>query len=205
MTVFDYSKCQECKYMRTQQNKETLNKILPEPIADIIQSFNCCCSSCNRLMDLEGNYPFIESEKDDLTTFEKQLFILKERDNIDVYFAGDDVETKKRKLVNMFLFSDNPYKKVIISFIKNKRTRFFANFDSVLDCLHTKKLMRRITYHRNILILHYSYYNKTYPDKVLFKYIMYEFLINFIGKDIRYLNLDELQEHLNEIFDRVQD
>ena len=34
---------------------------------------------------------------------------------------------------------------------------------------------------------------------------MYEFLINFIGKDIRYLNLNKLQEHLNEIFDREQD
>ena len=145
MTVFDYSKCKECKYMRTQQNKETLNKILPEPIADNIQSFNCCCSSCNRLMDLEDNYPFHETEKDELTTFEKQLFILKERDNIDVYFYGDDVETKRRKLVNMFEFSDNPYKKVIISFIKNKRTRFFAKFDGVLDFLQNKKIMRRIT------------------------------------------------------------
>ena len=191
--------------MRTQQNKETLNKILPEPIADNIQSFNCCCSSCNRLMDLEDNYPFHETEKDELTTFEKQLFILKERDNIDVYFYGDDVETKRRKLVNMFEFSDNPYKKVIISFIKNKRTRFFAKFDGVLDFLQNKKIMRRITDRENILILNYSYYNKTYPDKVLFKYIMYEFLINFIGKDIRYLNLNKLQEHLNEIFDREQD
>ena len=88
------------------------------------------------------------------------------------------------------------YKKVIISFIKNKRTRFFNKFDSVLDFLQNKKLMRRITDTENILILHYSYYNKTYPDKVLFKHIMYEFLINFIGKDIRYLNLDKLQEHL---------
>ena len=191
--------------MRTQQNKETLNKILPEPIANIIQSFHCCCSSCNRLMDLEDNYDFYPEEKDKLTTFEKQLFILKERDNFDVYFAGDDVETKKRKLVNMFLFSDNPYKKVIISFIKNMRVRFFNKFDAVLDFLHNKEIMKHVTRRENILILHYSYYNKTYPDKVLFKYIMYEFLISFIGKDIRYLNLDRLQEHLNEIFDREQD
>ena len=190
--------------MRTQQNKETFNKIFPEPIADVIQSFNCC-SNCNRLINLEDNYPFIICEKDILTNFEKQLFILKERDNIDVYFVGDSVETKRQKLVNMFEFSDNPYKKVIMSFIKNKRVRFFDKFDEVLDFLHNKRLMRRITYHNNILILSYNYYKKTYPDKVLFKYIMYEFLINFIGKDIRYLNLDELQKHLNDIFDREQD
>ena len=190
--------------MRTQQNKETLYKILPEPIANIIQSFNCC-SNCNRLINLEDSYEFYPEEKDKLTTFEKQLFILKERDNINVYFARDTEDTKRQKLVNMFLFSGNPYKKVIISFIKNKRTRFFDKFDEVFDFLHNKKLMRRITYHNNILILNYSYYKKTYPDNVLFKYIMYEFLINFIGKDSRYLKLDELHKHLNEIFDREQD
>ena len=65
--------------------------------------------------------------------------------------------------------------------------------------------MRRITYYGNILIFHCSYYKKTYPDKVVFKYIMYEFLINFIGKDIRYLNINELQEHLNDFFYRDQD
>ena len=65
--------------------------------------------------------------------------------------------------------------------------------------------MRIITYRENILILNYSYYNKTYLDKVLFKHIIYEFPINFIGIDIKYLNLDELQEHFNEIFDREQD
>ena len=191
--------------MRTQQNKETLNKILPEPIADFIQSFNCCCSSCNCLLKLENNYYFDHFEKDKLTTFEKQLFILKDRDNFDVYFEGDNVPIKVKKLVNMFEFSNNPYKKVIISFIKNYRVRFFQKFDAVLHFLHDKKLMERVTHSENILILNYSYYNKTYPDKVLFKYIMYEFLINFIGKDIRYLNLDRLQEHLNEIFDREQD
>ena len=190
--------------MRTRQNKETLYKILPEPIANIIQSCNCY-SNCNRLINLEDNYEFYPEEKDKLTTFEKQLFILKDRDNINVYFAGDDVETKKQKLVNMFLISGNPYKKVIISFIKNKRVRFFDEFDEVLDFLHNKRLMRRITYHNNILTLSYNYYKKTYPDKVLFKYIMYEFLINFIGKDIRYLNLVDLQKHLNDIFDREQD
>ena len=190
--------------MRTQQNKETLYKILPEPIANIIQSFNCC-SNCNRFINLEDSYEFYPEEKDKLTTFEKQLFILKERDNINVYFARDTEDTKRQKLVNMFLFSGNPYKKVIISFIKNKRTRFFDKFDEVFDFLHNKKLMRRITYHNNILILNYSYYKKTYPDNVLFKYIMYEFLINFIGKDSRYLKLDELHKHLNEIFDREQD
>ena len=35
--------------------------------------------------------------------------------------------------------------------------------------------------------------------------IVYEFLINFTGKDIDYLNLDESQEQVNKIFDRAHD
>ena len=204
MTIFDYSKCQQCNHMRKHHNKETLSKIFPEDIGNIIQSFNCC-DSCNRLINLEDDYDFYPEEKYKLTTFEKQLFILKERDNIDVYFAGDDRETKKQKLVNMFMNSDNPYKKVIISFIKNRRIRFFDKLDSVLDFLHNKEIMKHVTRRENISILHYDYYKKSYPDKLLFKNIMYEFLVNFIGKDIDYLNLDELQKHLSEIFDREQD
>ena len=57
MTIFDYSKCRQCRHMRTQQNKETFNKILPEPIADIIQTFNCC-RKCSRLISLEDDYDF---------------------------------------------------------------------------------------------------------------------------------------------------
>ena len=58
--------------------------------------------------------------KESLTTFEKQLFILKDRDNIDIFFAGDDVETKNKKCqyVNMFTNGDNPYKKVITPLLR---------------------------------------------------------------------------------------
>ena len=140
-----------------------------------------------------------------LSTFEKQLFILNDRDNIDVYFTDDNAETKKQKLINIFKNSNNPFKKVIISFIKNRQVRFFEKFDEIVDFIYNKKTMYHIITKTNILRLNYSYYNKKYPDKVLFKNIMYEFLINFIGNDINYLNLDELQEHLNEIFDKEED
>ena len=205
MTILDYSKCHQCKHIRTRQNKETFNKILPEEIGNIIQSFNCC-SNCEHLINLENHYYFEEHPlTHNLSTFEKQLFILNDRDNIDVYFTDDNVETKKQKLVNIFKNSNNPYKKVIIYFIKNRQVRFFEKFDEIVDFIHNKKTMYHITTQTNILRLNYSYYNKTYPDKVLFKNIMYEFLINFIGNDINYLNLDELQEHLNEIFDKEED
>ena len=84
-----------------------------------------CCSSCDRLINLEDNYPFHETEKDELTTIEKQVFIFKEIDNMDVYFWAESEQTKRQKLLKTFEFSNNPYKKVIISFIKNKRTKFF--------------------------------------------------------------------------------
>ena len=38
--------------------------------------------------------------------------------------------------------------------------------------------MYHMTTQENILRLHYDYCKKSYPDKVLFKNIMYEFLIN---------------------------
>ena len=205
MTILDYSKCQHCKHMRTQQNKETFNKILPEDIGNIIQSFNCC-SNCEHLMNLENHYYFEEHPLTcKLSTIEKQLFILNDRDNIDVYFTDDNAETKKQKLINIFKNSNNPFKKVIMSFIKNRRVRFFEKFDEIVDFIYNKKTMYHIITKTNILRLNYSYYNKIYPDKVLFKNIMYEFLINFIGNDINYLNLYELQEHLNEIFDKEED
>ena len=65
--------------------------------------------------------------------------------------------------------------------------------------------MHRITHRENILVLHYDYSKKTNPDKVLFKYIMYEFLINVIEEDVKHPSVDDLQAHLNEIFDREQD
>ena len=78
-------------------------------------------------MKLEDDYYFEEHPITcKLSTFEKQRFMLNDRNNFDVYFAGDNVETKSKKLVNVFKNSNNPYKKVFTSFIKNRRVRFFS-------------------------------------------------------------------------------
>ena len=54
-------------------NKETLNKILPEEIGSIIQSFNCC-DSCNRLINLEDGYDFYPDETYKLNNLSKATF-----------------------------------------------------------------------------------------------------------------------------------
>ena len=162
--------------MRTQQKKETLNKILPEPIADIILSFNRC-SNCERLMKLEDDYYFEEHPITcKLSTFEKQRFMLNDRNNFDVYFAGDNVETKSKKLVNVFKNSNNPYKKVFTSFIKNRRVRFFQKFDEVVEFFHNKKTMYHVTTQENILRLNYSYYKKHILIKCYLKALCMSFL-----------------------------
>ena len=81
--------------MRTQQNKETFHTILPEDIGGIIQSFNCC-DNCNRFMKWEDHYEHDHLNKQNLTTFGRQLFMLKQRDNFDLYFTVDGLETKNK-------------------------------------------------------------------------------------------------------------
>ena len=49
----------------------------------------------------------------------------------------------------------------------------------------------------------YSYYNKSYPNRLLCISTMYEYLMDLVGHEKMYIGINELSACLNDVLDKA--
>ena len=78
----------------------------------------------------------------------------------------------------------------------------FFDFERVVSKIQFKDYVKDcIKQHTNISRMNCSYYNKLYPDRVLCKTLMYEYLMDLMGNDKMYIDINELRRYLDDVFD----
>ena len=98
-------------------------------------------------------------------------------------------------------------------FFRNLIQKFFKNFQkkiktliyrtlldwklSILPVIGNQKMLKEATCHYKEE--RFPYYNSLYRDDLLVKMIIYEYVLELIGNDIYYMELEDLHNYLDEI------
>ena len=98
---------------------------------------------------------------------------------------------------------ESPFKKVLLSFIKPQPRQFFKEFKIIVENIYKKDKMKQIIKENNLSIVEdfvWDYYKKDYPVIILTKMMIYEYLLDLIGNDICYIEIEDIHNYLDEIF-----
>ena len=196
MTILDYSRCDACKKLKNTKSI-TLNTILPEVITDKIVSYDCC-NYCGDMRAKEQE----NKTNEHLSKIEKQIHYFK-RTKLSRYNEYDRSITREiNQLKRIIETGNSPFKRVLKSYVRNCYRIITFQFCMIISNLHEKEWLKEfIRNNSNILTMRYSYYKNIYNDKWLCKLIAYEYLIDLISYDKKYIDNDELKNYLNDVFD----
>ena len=196
MTILDYSKCEACKKLMNTKSV-TLNQILPEVIADKIVSYDCC-GYCSDMRAKEQENIFNKR----LSKIEKQIHYFRRTKMSAFNEYGRSKKREMKALINIIEISNNPFKNVLKSCLRNCYSPISYCFCRIIENLYDKERLKHyLSMYSNIPTMKYSYYKNTYADKWLCKLIVYEYLHDLISYDKNYIDNDELKNYLNDLFD----
>ena len=196
MTILDYSKCEACKKLKNTKSI-LLSKILPEVLSDKIVSYDCC-NYCGDMRAKEQE----DKTTEHLSKIEKQIQYFRRTRFSAFNEYGRSKNREMKALIHIIEISNNPFKNVLKSYVRNCYRILLYDFCKIIHMLYDKEWLKEyISTCTNILTIKYSWYRKTYPDKMLFKLLVYEYLNNLIFLDKKYINNDELKIYLNDVFD----
>ena len=201
MTILDYSRCEICSDMKTALTP-TLTKVVPDLIVDNVLSFNCC--EQYEFLRKRGELYFIEEHFN--SKVEGQICCFEcLRLGTQTPIAHRIYPTSKFKdnlkdFIEIIDRSSCSNKKVLKSYIK----KCFRTSFQLINLIHNKEIVKDYIKHKtNILIMNYSYYRKWYSDRNLCKTLMYEYLLYSMGRGIVYINTDDLNKYLDDVFDEA--
>ena len=188
MTILDYSKCEACKKLKNTKSI-ILFKILPDVLVDKIVSYNCCYY-CGMMRKRE-----VENKHNEhLSKIEKQIQYFRRTRLSSFNEYGRSKKREMKALINIIEVSNNPFKNVLKSYLRNCYRLISFDFYRIIENLYKKEWLKHyLSMYSNIPSMKYSYYKNTYTDKWLCKLIVYEYLRDLINYDINYIDNHELK------------
>ena len=193
--LFNHDECMACCSKQNEISLTLFHKF-PAGVCDNIASF-LVCSHCDVMVKRETEFEKkCRGQWNDCSKVELQLKFFTIY-NEPPFNKSDLQKVKFQKLQDVIVRNaDDDSKKVMVSFMKiafwSFRTETIPYIDSKKE---PKKIAKR---HQN---QYYPYYKKEYPDNILIKLILYEYILELVGGDIMYMELEDIHEYLDEIFE----
>ena len=196
--LFNYSKCKCCKNNKNDV-KITLHHLLPVNICNMICDYNVHCKYCHLLLNDEFKFSKHKQEEN-ASKIELQIGFFQLYNKPP--FEWKDVKKVKVKKMNELI--DNNENDDIM-FNKAMKCYFFHfyrrfNRDYILAVGHKEKLKDETNHLSESF---FPYYECSYRDISLIKLILYEYLLELIGSDIEYIELEDIHNYLDEIFPKL--
>ena len=193
--MFNYTNCNKCIKCKNDTKME-LYKIFPVEICNRIGDCNVYCSECSRIRQEEVDFLQVNLENQKMSTIERQLLFFK-MNNEHPFFARD---TKKVKIQKMNRVLDNAN----FELTKVMKSYFKVSLRYVPICFiqhfaYKETLAYHAHYYRHD---YFSYYNKSYKETILIKLILYEYILALIGDSLHLMELEDIHDYLDEIFDK---
>ena len=193
--LFNYDECELCCYKQDEVSLTLFHKF-PAVVCNNIASF-LVCSQCDAMVEKES--AFEKKYKDqfnDCSKIELQLKFFTIY-NTPPFHKSDPQKIKIQKLQDIIMRNaDNDLKKVMVSFMKISfwvfRTETIPHIDNKNRLKKTAEVFKTMSF---------PYYNKVYPDKILIKLILYEYILELVGDDMVYMELEDIHKYLDDIFD----
>ena len=203
MTILDYSRCEICRDMKKALTP-TLSKVVPDAIANNILSFNCC-NQCGFLRKRElDNYEkhFNSSRVEGQLWYFKCLRLGTQTPIAHKIYPASKFKGNLEDFIRILNNSNCSNKNVLKSYIKKCFRTSFLDFLQLINLIHNKEIVKdHIKNYTNILIMNYSYYKKSYPDRILCRNLMYEYFLYLMGRDIVYVNELKIWNYVCDVFD----
>lgn len=196
--ILDYDNCEICPHTRNLR-KNDMAKLFLGDICDKIVSF-ISCKKCEQKLLKENE--FMKKQKD--TSFSKvelQIQFFVEHNKIPFTLARTN-PLKKKELIKIIDKIDDNLKTVMKSFVRNSRFRnwilfFINNVGNRNKILHDDYLDTEIDMLKDET---FEYFNKSYNSNILMKMILHEYLCEIIRDDFLYIDIGDVQEYLDNIF-----
>ena len=95
---------------------------------------------------------------------------------------------------------ERPFTNVTKSFVKAYRRNFFTVFKKLLMNITDKIKATEVVNEYYLKGCEYPYYNKVYPENLLYKIIFYEYIIRLIHDGFEHINIEDIQKDLDGVF-----
>ena len=102
--------------------------------------------------------------------------------------------------VSKFIDEESPFTHVTKSFRKAYRRNFCTVFKKLLMKITDKVKATEVVNEYHLKVCEYPYYNKVYPENLLYKMIFYEYIIRLINDGVEYINIEDVQKDLDGVF-----
>ena len=178
MTILDYSRCEICSDMKKALTP-TLTKVVPDIIVDNVLSFNCC-NQCEflRKRELNDYEKYFNSRVEGQLWYFKCLRLGTQTPIAHRIYPVSRFKDNLEDFIKIIENSNCSNKNVLKSYIKKCFRTSFLDFLQLINLIHNKEIVKDYIKNKtNILIMNYSYYKKSYPDRILCKNLMYEYLL----------------------------
>ena len=195
MKIFNYTNCHMCMKCRN-DTKIELCKIFPVEICNRIANCNAYCSECTRVRHEEVDFLKVTLENTNMSTIERQLLFFKITNEHPLY-ARDSQKVKIQKMNRVLDNADSELNKVLKSYFSFSYKEICMNFVQNLAC--KKSLAHEAKYYHED---YFPYYKKHYHEATLFKLILYEYILALIGDNLHLMELQDIHDYLDEIFDK---
>ena len=198
MKILNFKHCDSC-YSINNDNRELLSKFLPNIIVDNICSFGCC-SYCSEIINDEDE--ILLEDNGQSSKVELQVRYCK-RNYYTELNPKHKIPVKINFLCSVIDKSETPFKGVLKSYIKFRRSLFFEAFHQIIENLDKKAQIKEILERIELTYdAEYSFYGKQYPGIFIFKMVVYEYLTNWLEEMFYqgYIEIDDIQNYLDEIF-----
>ena len=195
MSLFNYGECPICEDFRNDA-KVSLFHLFPAIVCEKISEFNVYCNRCSRMRTIEVNFLKQPHTKDcERVELQIRFFTFY---NFDLFEPNDLRNERIEKMTKLIM--DNAcddFKKMMVSYFKF-RYREFKTF--WLRNIGRKELLKERV-EDSIGDCMWSFYNKECRGRIIIKLILYEYLLDLIGGDMVYIELDDIHKYLDDIFD----
>lgn len=200
MMLFNLKTCGRC-HGGNSNLKLSLWNILPKEICDKIDECNALCDKCHHMRIKQTK--FIRKWTTHLyyrCESKAELIIKWFELNNGRPFTINKPQHEMDTLIKIIDNSDKTLINVLKSFARNKNG--VLDYD-IIWSLHYKISYKNslIEKYQNLKTQTYFYRKKPYPENILMKMIFYEFILVMIGDDIHYIELEDIHQYLDDIFD----
>ena len=193
MKIFNYSKCDTCMKFRN-DTKIELYKMFPVEICERIGDCNVYCTECSSVRCREVDFLKTNLENTRMSKTERQILFFK-IENDHPFYARDSRKVKVQKMNRVLDNADPELKKVMKSYF-NVAFRYLSR-DVIPNLAYKESLREEVKdYHKEF----FPYYNQHYNEAILIKMILYEYLLALMGDDLRFIELEDIHEYLDDIF-----
>ena len=192
MSLFNYSKCDECKMLKITTLKVLNEYFLPE-ITKKVLSYHCC-QKCSTMMLLENDIPEEIDIWNELSKIEKQIQYLM---MINEPLCNPSHSTKKQIASLQNILKKHRLSPVLQLYIKSHLKVFRCIHDSIGRKKHTINNVRVLKLKTST----FRHNDKFYRESELVRFILHSYLMNLFMYEIDLINPREIEDYLDEIFD----